>query len=412
MKRFLFSVMGGYGHLHPLVPLARALQQRGHEIAFAVGASLQPLVEKAGFTVLPVGGNFQTDSEYQECKRQLAEIPSDLEHELFFYPWLFGGISTRLRMPQMMELVRVWQPDMLIREGGEYSAALAAEHAGLPHATVCFATSLKGMQVFEQDLPARLDPIRQAWGLAHDPDLTALYRYLYLNYSPPEFSLQDIYAPATVPPTVHFIRPQVFDQADQASLPAWFADLPAQPNVYLTMGTEVNGDPEFYPSVLQTIITGLRDAPINLIVTLGRGKDPADFGPQPANVHIEPYIPQSLLLPHCDLMIMHGGSNSLVAALDLGLPLIIVPLIADQFFNGEITQRLGLGQVVSKEQLTPISIRQAMDTVLADPAYRQTAQRLQAAMHALPDQAYAVELVERIATERTPILNPALPSIK
>ena len=160
--------------------------------------------------------------------------------------------------------------------------------------------------------------------------------------------------------------------------------------------------------MLQTIIAGLRDAPINLIVTLGRDKDPADFGPQPANVHIERYIPQSLLLPHCDLMVMHGGSNSLLAALDVGLPLVVVPLIADQFFNAEVTQRLGLGQVVPREQLTPARIRAAVDEVLANPRYRQTAGRLRAEMHALPDQQYAVALVEQVAATHAPVLNRSL----
>ena len=140
----------------------------------------------------------------------------------------------------------------------------------------------------------------------------------------------------------------------------------------------MNKEPDLYPGVLQTIIAGLRDLPMNLIVTLGRDKDPADFGPQPANVHIERYIPQSLLLPHCDLMVMHGGSNSLLAALDVGLPMVVVPLIADQFFNAEVMENLRLGKVVQTwrlgnqdvwnwAQLTPASVRAAVEEVLAQP---------------------------------------------
>jgi UDP:flavonoid glycosyltransferase YjiC (YdhE family) len=295
---------------------------------------------------------------------------------------------------------------MFIREGGEYGGLIAAEHLGLPHATVSFAAALKTMSVFEQNASGRLDPIRAQWNLPPDPDLTAVYRYLYLAYSPPGFSTQDVGRPGQerpLPTTTHFIRPQFFDNVANETLPVWVEQLPAQPTVYVTLGTEVNGDPEFYPSVLQTIITGLRDASINLIVTLGRDGDPADFGPQPENVHIERYIPQTLLLPHCDLMVMHGGSNSLLAALDVGLPLVVVPLIADQFFNAHVTQNIRLGQVVPREQLTPTTIRAAVDKVLTNPIYRQTAARLQSEMHALPDQSYAVELIERVAAMRSPI---------
>ena len=402
-RRFLFTTTAGYGHFHPLVPLARALQQAGHAVAFAASPSGCPKIEAAGFTCFPVSGDLQTDPEYQQVRAQLQTMPMGLKNELFRYPRLFCGIPARVRTPSLVEIARTWQADMLIREAGEYCAVIAAEHLGLPYATVAFAAALQGMAFFEREAAAHLDPVRRQWGLAPDPALTALYRYLYLAYSPPTFSLQDVGAPGgagAIPATTHFIRPDIFDQAGPESLPAWVAGLPAQPTIYVTLGTEVNKEPEFYPGVLQTIIAGLRDAPVNVVVTLGRDKDPADFGPQPANVHIERYIPQSLLLPRCDLMVMHGGSNSILAALDAGLPLVVVPLIADQFFNAQARKSLGLGQVVPWEQLTPATIRTAADEVLTNPLYRQTARRLQAEMHALPGQEHAVALVETVLAAR------------
>src|SRR5207249_8504898 len=196
----------------------------------------------------------------------------------------------RLRTPQLAAIAREWQPDMFIREAGEYGAVIAAEHLGLPHATVSFAAALQSMAVFERDAAASLDPIRQQWGLPPDPELTSLYRHLLLAYAPPTFARHDVGQPGlkgSIPATTHFIRPQFFDQAAPESLPAWVARLPAQPTVYVTLGTEANKEPGVYPGVLQTIIAGLREAPLNLIVTLGRDRDPADFGPQPANVHVE-----------------------------------------------------------------------------------------------------------------------------
>lgn len=410
MGRFLFSLTGGYGHFHPVVPPARALQQKGHDVAFAVGARLRPQVEAAGFDVFEVGGNIATDPEYQRFQAERSTIRLGLENELFAYPRLFCGMASRLRTPELVEICRSWHPDMLIREGAEYGAILAAEHLGLPHATVAFAAALKSMPIFEREAAAYIDPVRQQWGLAPDPHLESLYRYLYIAYSPPGFSLQEVSdtgIASFVPATTHFIRPNFFDQADDEGLPDWVAGLAQQPTIYVTLGTEVNKEPELYPNVLQTMIEGLRDAPANLIVTLGRDKDPADFGPQPANVHIERYIPQSLLLPHCDIMVMHGGSNSVLAALDNGLPLVVVPLIADQFFNAHVTQTIQLGKVVQLEQLSPGTIRAAAEEVLRNPAYRRTAKRLQAEMQSLPDQKYAVELIERVAAECEPVTTAA-----
>lgn len=413
-RRFLFSFAGGYGHFHPLAPLARALEHAGHEVAFAASPGMRPVVESAGFTVFPLGGGLAEDPEYQRLKAQVRDMPSGLDAELFTYTHIFSGVAPRLRAPELVAIAESWRPDMVIRDAAEYAAVIAAERLGLPHAVVAFAAALHTMTIFEWESAGQLDPLRERWGLPPDPTLTSLYRYLSLAYSPPTFALGDIGPVAgrdiggtrsngAIPPTTRFFRPHIFDNARDERLPAWVATLPEQPTIYATLGTELAREPEFYPSVLRAIIAGLRDAPINLLVTVGRENDPADFGPQPENVHIERYIPQSLLLPHCDLMIMHAGSNSLLAALDAGLPMVVVPLIADQFFNAHVLGELGLGRVVSHDGLSPESIRAAADDALANPLYRQHVARLRAEMRALPDQQHAVELIEWVATERAPI---------
>jgi UDP:flavonoid glycosyltransferase YjiC (YdhE family) len=55
-----------------------------------------------------------------------------------------------------------------------------------------------------------------------------------------------------------------------------------------------------------------------------------------------------------------------------------------------------LGRVLPREQLTPETIRAAVDEVLTNPRYRRNVERLQREMYALPGQASAVELVERV----------------
>jgi UDP:flavonoid glycosyltransferase YjiC (YdhE family) len=74
------------------------------------------------------------------------------------------------------------------------------------------------------------------------------------------------------------------------------------------------------------VLTGLRDLPINLVVTVGREIDPEELGPQPANVHVVRYVSQCSVLPHCDLVVSHGGSGSVIGAPAHGLPLVVVPM--------------------------------------------------------------------------------------
>lgn len=413
-RRFLFSSTGGFGHIHPLMPIARALADAGHVIAFASRASLAPMMEAEGYEFFPLGGDVAADPEFQEVKAQMMAMPTTFETELLNYTRLFCGVGPRLRAPDFIELIQRWQADMVIREAAEYGSLIAAEKMGLPHAAVAFTTAVKCMAIFEHDAASQLDKTRAAWGLEPDPELKALYRYLHLSYAPPTFATHavgndwGIDGDIRLPATTHFVRPELFDNAGNETLPEWIDSLPGMPTVYVTLGTEISKEPEFWPGTMQTIIDGLRDAPVNLIVTIGRGQDPAVFGAQPSNVHIEQYIPQSLLLPRCDLMVMHGGSNSLLSALEVGLPTVTVPLIADQFFNANIAESLRLGKVVRKGELTPGSIRAAVEEVMRNPEYRQNAQRLQAEMHGLPDVQHGVELIERVAATGEPAINPEL----
>jgi UDP:flavonoid glycosyltransferase YjiC (YdhE family) len=399
-RRFLFSSGAGYGHFHPLVPLASALERAGHEVAFTGTPALQKRMESTGFRFFLLDVDRTVEPEFQALKARLETMPLNLETEIYAYPRLFVGLGTRLTTHGLVDVCRSWQPDMVVREASAYAGVIAAEHMGIPHATVAIAAALRCMAVFEQEAADFLDPLRQAWGLPPDPGLVALYRNLLLSYSPPSFGTQELgerWGRCDIPDTTHFIRAAFYDASGNESLPDWVEHLPARPTVYLTLGTEVNKEPTLYPRVMQTIIEGLRAAPINLIVTLGRDKDPAEFGPQPENVRIERYIPQSALLPRCDLMVMHGGTNSMLQAVDAGVPTVIVPLIADQFFNAYVARDLQLAPVVPLEDLTPESIREAVEAALANPTYRRNMAGLKTEMEALPGIEHAVELVERVA---------------
>jgi UDP:flavonoid glycosyltransferase YjiC (YdhE family) len=80
----------------------------------------------------------------------------------------------------------------------------------------------------------------------------------------------------------------VSDHVSGEELPAWVNHLPDRPTVCATLGSVFNRMPEIF----RAIIEGLSEEPLNLILTVGHNQDPAEFGPQPANVHIERYIPQ------------------------------------------------------------------------------------------------------------------------
>jgi UDP:flavonoid glycosyltransferase YjiC (YdhE family) len=395
--RYLFTTYPGFGHFHPVVPTALTLKDAGHEVAFAVARHFCPAVEQVGFEAFPAGRNGQNDPEFQELMSQLSQMPPGFESEMIIMGKVFASLEPRRLIPDMLAIAEKWKPDMIIREAAAYGGGITAEYLGLPQAAISPGAFLEGLQFFDQQAASELEGVRKQWGLRADPDGRQPYPYLLLNFTPPTFALS---RPEPVyPPTAKFFRPQFYDRSGGENLPEWVNSLPDQPTVYVTLGTEVNHMPGFYPHVMQTILSGLRDEPYNLIVTLGRDKDPADFGPQPANVHIERYIPQTLLLPYVDLIVMHGGSNSLVLAIDQALSMVLIPLIADQFMNAQRCLELQLAPVIQLNQLTPATIRTATRQALQNKHYRENLRRLQTEMHNLPGLEQAVTLLEELAAK-------------
>ena len=73
------------------------------------------------------------------------------------------------------------------------------------------------------------------------------------------------------------------------------------------------------------------------------GEVPAAVGPQPANVRVEEFVAQTEVLPEADVVVCHGGSGSVVGALACGVPLLVLPMGADQMDNAARVAALGVG---------------------------------------------------------------------
>ncbi len=400
--RVLFTTQPATGQLHPLVPLARALIAAEHEVRFACAPSLVPQVEASGFRCIPAGLDFAMGNLDPLVRQFPALPPRPPPGSPVSVAWtwanVFAGVAAAQMVPDLLDLARSWMPDLIMRVHTELGGCVAAEVLGIPHATAG-APTFNPPAFYQERVAAPLAALRAAHGLPPDPDLTMLYRYLDLSFAPPQFVDRAV---DYVRPIVHFLRPLVFDRSGDEALPEWVASLPPQPTIYATLGTVMN---KLFPTLFPVILAALGDAGVNLILTVGRELDPEQWGEQPENVHIERYIPQTLLLPACDLVVHVGGLNTTMSALGAGLPTVIIPIGADQPENARRAAALGVGMVLGREEWTPEAIRTAVESVLGDPTYRANAERVRDEMAALPGPEHAVTLLERLAREKQPILS-------
>jgi UDP:flavonoid glycosyltransferase YjiC (YdhE family) len=299
----------------------------------------------------------------------------------------FARRLARERAAALVPLYRSWQPDLIVWEETDFGAVVAAEYLGLPHANLLVIAA--GSFVRPDVVGQPLNELRAAYGLPADPDLAMFSRHLVLSPMPPRY--RDPAFP--LPPTAHGVRLIEADPAN--SPPPWPITRPDAPTVYFTLGTIFNVESG---NLFERVLAGLRHLPLNLLVTVGWGIDPAELGPQPPNVHVTQHIPQAAVLPHCDLVISHAGSGSVMGALAYGRPMLLIPMGADQPLNAARCKALGVAQVLDPIAATPQDVRAAATTVLETPSYRQSAQQLQTEIAALPGPEHTVTLLEQLLT--------------
>jgi UDP:flavonoid glycosyltransferase YjiC (YdhE family) len=389
--KVLFTCQPASGHLHPLLPLAQTLTTFGHQVAFACAPSFCQEINRHGFQSFSIGRDWleaEADKVFPElCGMSLEEQPG------WFLSRIFADKALRFVLPDLITLGKTWQPDVVVRDYWEFGGYLMADYLHIPHATAGLGNFLP-LETLKLAIGPQLDVLRRKLGLSTDPELSRLYAYLYLHFAP------DSYLPSEMTVAVaHSICPVIFDQGGQETLPMWSANLSAMPIVYVTLGTIFNKTPEIF----ERILDGLKNEQLNLVLTVGRNRDPADLGTMPNNVYIERYIPQTLLLPQCSLVISHGGYNTVMGSLSYGLPQLIIPLSADQPFHAKRCTDLGVALTLAYKDFDGTAIREAVHQLLSNPNYRAKAQRIQHEIHSMAGNEYGMALLIQLASEKQPI---------
>jgi hypothetical protein len=291
----------------------------------------------------------------------------------YFLPRLFGECGAPEMIDDLVALVEGWRPELVVYESTTFAAPLAAAHAGVPavHHTV---TPLPDPGVWALCGDA-VSPLWRSLGL-DPPPMAGLFEGLTLATFPPSLDTEPGYDAFDIVR----LRPEPLDAAGGEQLPDWVTELPDRPTVYMTLGTIMNTD----VSVFRAVLDGLADEPVNVIVTVGHGFDPASLGTAPANARIEHYVPQSLLFAHCDVVISHAGSGTTLGALAFGLPQLMIPQGADNFINAERCAAAGAAVQLLPDQVSTESIREHVTRLLdPDSVYHRAADDLRIELEAM-----------------------------
>ena len=160
--------------------------------------------------------------------------------------------------------------------------------------------------------------------------------------------------------------------------------------VYLSLGSLGSGDVE----LMRRLIGFLAET--NHRVVVSKGPQAAEFELAPNMTGAE-FLPQPAILPHVDLVVTHGGNNTVTESLHFGKPMVVLPLFWDQYDNAQRMEDLGLGIRLAPYEVEGDELRGAIDRLLGDAALGRRLERIAARLQARPGTVVAADAIQRAA---------------
>lgn len=397
MKRVFFAAHPTAGHTSALRAIGGRLREQGHATAFAVAKPRlpsrdllpAPLRVACGLADVLAADGFEVFALepplgllWHGLRLPLKTGLAELEVALAAFA---SGIEAQAR--EVASSLARFRADVLVGDYLMPAAALAAAMARVPyvalyHSGLPFPAA--GAAPFGSGLPASAANSR-AWAEAErrlDRAFSAFGDRIAsaarsLGVAPPRRNpmraptSDDLNLLATVPALepglgplegpVAMIGPCLarVDGADRASHPALQALPPDGLRAYVSLGTVFNGKPQVYATILE----GLERLGAHAVVSAGQSLERLRRRARPS-AHLFAQVPQVAVLRQVDVVVTHGGNNTVQECLASGRPMVVLPFGSDQRSNGERVERLGVGRALEPARLSPELVRDAVAAVL------------------------------------------------
>lgn len=386
-------------HYNPLAVVARAAKLAGHQVIFATGTNMAPRVKEEGFewTLLQLSqgansGIVDQDAAITRFLSATREGPMatilcqalDREKDLLWEP-----LQVARNIAQLCEQIR---PDEILVDHISFGSTLGVYATGRSFTTLvpghpsqlpvgterygipsvwpgCMQPDAEVLTAQEHITDRVTNTFTQRWNAALAviaPSMKPVADAFRVHGKQVLYnSSKQYHATARcghLPARHQFIGPLIRHEALTQPYRQWLDQVDARPLVYVALGTFLSHRTD----VLRLLSTALQRAGARVAMAIGASPI-AEFEPLPKGWLLEPSLPQVGLLGACDLIIHHGGNNSVQEALALGVRQIILPFSTDQFANAADLERTGQATVISPNHISPNTFAEVIKTTLALP---------------------------------------------
>jgi UDP:flavonoid glycosyltransferase YjiC (YdhE family) len=339
--RILFVAVDGGGNIPPQLAIARALKNRDVRVSFLGHEGVREQVQAAGFAFEPFSAGHHFDPT---VRRSLLAMMADfaktsMDRQL-------GRCAVDVAKRQGVSAIVV---DVILTAG--ISEVLSAN---IP-TVVCVHCFYRGMQ----DLAA--SPI--GWLLR--------LRGISPRGAERSDALHIVTARADLDP-VRGAPPVHHTGVAWQGVPKAAIAQPT-PRILVSLSTCAFAGQR---RMLRDILEAIGPLPVQATVTVGPGIDASGLR-VPDNASLYAWLDHDDVLSTASLVVGHGGHSTTMRALSFGVPVIVMPAntLIDQRRVGAAVRDVGAGLLLRKHA-GPKRIRAAIETVLLDPLYRESAARL------------------------------------
>jgi MGT family glycosyltransferase len=386
MRRFLFVVPPLVGHINPTVGVAAALAQHGHQVAWVGVAELVKYLVGPQATVFGCAGPLPGEGGTYRSPQLRGPAA-------FKFLWeRFLGPLAEAMLPGVQAAVDRFAPDVLVVDQQAVAGGLVAERAGLPWATSAttsaeFTDPLSGMPKVEAWLRELMADLRRRFG-----DPTAAEDLRFSPHLVLVFTTEALIGPVDhLGDHVRCVGPSIAARPTSQDFPWDWLDN-ERPAVLVSLGT---ANTDAGARFLSECVHACGANPDRQAVIV----DPAGtLGAVAEHVLIQRAVPQLRLLSHVDAVVCHAGHNTVCETLSHGLPLVVAPIRDDQPIVAKQVVDAGAGIRLRFTRATAAQIGRAVEAVLAEPSYRQAAQRVQSSFRAAGGATSAARHLEELAS--------------
>jgi UDP:flavonoid glycosyltransferase YjiC (YdhE family) len=370
--RALFVASPMVGHVLPLVALAHAILDAGHDVLLATAADGVDAAEKAGVPAQNVATGFTMGRVFARSVsrhpvRVLHMAAGDTGTEGVGH--LFAEVTTRVA-DGTVALADEWRPDLVLHEGLAPAGALAAARRGVPSVLVD-ALIFDGRRLFSA-VTSHVD------GLAHRHGVDALP-------DPAD-------AVVAIPPSLVGERPgrpmRYVLAAGHGDVPDWLTRPSPRPVVLVSRSTVADPRPD---RMMARVVEAAAESDVDVVLV--RPDRLVARRPLPPNVRTTGWLPFADVLPHVAGIVHHGGAGTVMGALAAGVPQVVVPGAGDRTVHARRVAARGAGLAVPVREITA----ETLDRLVSDPELAASAREVAAEIAAMPAPAELVEPLVALA---------------